>query len=385
MTSFSNSFSQKPLRVGIDVRLWSESGVGRYTKNLVLNLAKIDSKNDYFLFSLQKNISEIQAKIPNSKFKIIKADIRWHSLDEQLKFPKILNKYNLDLTHFPYFSIPIYYKKPFVATIHDLIIDHYPTGKASTLPLPIYKIKQIGYKKVLRRAISDAKAIITVSNATKEEIVGHYKATSEKIIVTYEGVEDFAQSSKLESGDLVKEYNLQPKNFLLYVGNAYPHKNLDRLIQAFKKMNKKDFYLVLVGKEDFFYKKLKASNSNKNIVFLGEVSDIDLSYLYKNAKALVAPSLMEGFGLPVLEAMQNKCPVIVSDIPVFHEICQNTATYFNPLEMDDIKEKLQKVCFGDLSNDNKKVEKGFEIASEFSWEKMAKETLKVYESCVSIR
>src|SRR4030043_2146073 len=115
-----------------------------------------------------------------------------------------------------------------------------------------------------------------------------------------------------------------PKNYFLYVGNAYPHKNLERLIQAVSKLGFLDFKLILVGKEDYFYKRLKTKAKKVSlegkVIFYGGIGRGELSYLYKNAQALILPSLMEGFGLPGLEAMAAGCPVICSDIPVFREI-----------------------------------------------------------------
>lgn len=131
------------MRIGIDARLWNETGVGRYIRNLVYNLLEIDSRNEYVLFTNKQTIEEIKEhkskiKFEDKKLKLVETNIRWHSVSEQIKFPKILEKEKLDLMHFPYFSVPILYNRPFVITIHDLIINHFSTGKASTLPTPLY-------------------------------------------------------------------------------------------------------------------------------------------------------------------------------------------------------------------------------------------------------
>src|SRR3990170_6776804 len=185
------------MRIGIDCRLWNESGVGRYTRNLVEQLLIIDRKNSYVFFVLPKDKEDLKSQISNLKsqkkleirnWKLEIADIRWHTVEEQLRFPAILNKENLDLVHFPYFSVPIFYDKPLVVTIHDLILHHFPTGEASTLPSPFYWLKLIGYKFVISNAAKKAKKIITVSNATKKEIIDHLKVDPSKVEVTYEGV-----------------------------------------------------------------------------------------------------------------------------------------------------------------------------------------------------
>ncbi len=166
------------------------------------------------------------------------------------------------------------------------------------------------------------------------------------------------------------------------MGNAYPHKNLERLIEAFSISDQNDTNLVFVGKEDFFYKRLKEKiekmGLDKKIVFYGYATDEELAFLYKNAKAIIMPSLMEGFGLPVLEAMVNKCLVLASDISVYREIAGDAAIYFNPLDAGDIVKKMENIHLND------KIQKGLDRVKMFSWERMAKETLSVYESSVSI-
>jgi glycosyltransferase involved in cell wall biosynthesis len=371
------------MKIGIDARFWDQTGVGRYTRNLVKNLQLIDKKNNYVLFIRTVDKQSVIKEIKNKNFKITYADIRWHSLEEQLKFPNILNKENLDLMHFPYFSVPLFYRKPYVITIHDLIIDHYSTGKATTLPMPLYKSKRLGYKIVIKNASSKALAIIVPSEATRDEVVNHLKVDPNKVFITHEGSELVA--GKKETGE-----NLNKKYFL-YVGNAYPHKNLDSLLNAFYNLRKefKDLYLYLVGGKDYFYKKLKDKVSemglSDSVVFAGQISDEKLGSLYENALALVMPSYMEGFGLPVLEAISNKCLVIASNIPAIYEICKSDAIYFDPFDIYDMQEKMRKVYNLGKHSFKTKIENAFKRSIVFSWKKTAIETLKVYESCFSLR
>jgi len=151
--------------------------------------------------------------------------------------------------------------------------------------------------------------------------------------------------------------------YFLYVGNAYPHKNVEVLVSAAKTAG---VGVVYVGKNDYFYKKLG--------VVPKSVSDRELTNLYKNATALVSPSLMEGFGLPAIEALRVGCPVIVSDIPVFHELLGQSAIYFNP---HDPKE-LAKILVSPIAKPKK-------LAKIYSWSAMARETLAVYETCNRVR
>jgi glycosyltransferase involved in cell wall biosynthesis len=375
------------MKIGIDCRLWSETGVGRYIRNLIKNLQVVDGKNNYVLFVLSKDYENVKCQMSNVKWKIVETDIKWHSFEEQLEFPIILKRENLDLMHFPYPSIPVFYNRPFIITIHDLIVNHFPTGLASTLPLPIYYFKLLGYKFILKRAAKNAKKIIAVSNATKNEIIDHLKIDTEKIDVIHEGVDNKLSGNwKLEIGNW-KLKNL-PSKFFLYVGNAYPHKNLERLLQALNILISEypNISLICIGKEDYFYKRLSSKVQSMKlsgkVIFLQNVSDEELSNLYQNALALILPSLMEGFGLTVLEAMANKCLVLASNIPSLQEVCGDNAIYFNPYSIKDMAKKIKEVYSNDTYYYSDKKEKGLERVKLFSWEKMAKETLKVYEDVI---
>lgn len=367
------------MRIGIDARLWNETGVGRYIRNLVWQLEKIDKKNNYVLFV--SSGTKVQGLIDtNKRFKIVETDIRWHTVREQMQFPKLLEKEKLDLIHFPYFSVPIYYKRPFVITIHDLIINHFPTGKASTLPLPLYHLKHVAYQFIMKQAAKKAQKIFTVSEATKLEIEDHLHVPADKVIVTYEGVDSNLANGKRQIAEGKEKY-------FLYVGNAYPHKNLEVLVRAYKTFadENKGTKLLFVGKEDFFYRRLKHNISEMkldgSVVFRENIDDEELSELYTNAIALIAPSLMEGFGLPPLEAMARKCLVIASDIAAHREICGDAAVYFNPTEKDSLVQSLLDVMSnGNSKQFQEKIKSGSERIKFFSWEKMAKQTLAVYES-----
>lgn len=373
------------MKIGIDARLWSETGVGRYIRNLVYNLAEIDDDNEYVLFVRKKDNDKIKSQISNlknKKWKIVEADIRWHTIDEQFKLPQILNQENLDLVHFPYFSVPVNYTRPFVITIHDLILNHFPTGKASTLPTYLYQLKRLGYRYVIAKAVSRAKKIIVPLNAVKDDLVKTLGVTPKKIVVTYEGFDEKIIGENKQSEDYTK--------YFLYVGNAYPHKNIDRLIKAFsvfRKEKNEDVKLLLIGKDDYFYKKLHEKITKENysgIIIRNNVSDKELANYYKNAIALVSPSLMEGFGLPVLEAMASSCLVLASDIPSFREVCNTSAVYFNPYSVGDINEKMQYAYELDKLAKEEYIKRGLNRARDFSWKRMAQETLKVYESSISL-
>lgn len=363
------------MRIGIDCRLWNETGVGRYIRNLVIELQELDKENHYILF-FQKDEFETVPLAKNFQKRL--ADIAWHSLDEQFSFKTIIEKEELDLMHFPYFAYPIGYRRKFIITIHDLIIDHFPTGKASTLPSPIYFLKRLGYKYILHQAIQNSKKIITVSGATKQEIIDHYQPIPEKIIVTYEGTDKNISPSSAEKIDIKLP-------FFFSVGNAYPHKNLERFVEAFELFSKENSqcYFIFVGKKDYFSTRLEEVVIQKRLMhkmfFYHEVTDGQLAYLFAHAIALVTPSLMEGFGLPAIEAMSNNCLALLSEIPAFLEVSGDAAVYFDPYDKEDIAKTLSLAYKKKIPDVAEKKYQGLIRAKGFSWKKMAKQTLEIYE------
>jgi len=370
------------MRVGIDARFYGTAGkgLGRYTQKLIENLERIDGRNQYFVFLKKENFGEYQPK--NKNFKKVLADYRWYTFSEQINMPRILNKYNLDLVHFPHFNVPLFYRRKFIITIHDLILIHFPTVRGTTLNPFFYWIKFLAYKIVIWSAIKKAKKIITVSGFTKDDILKNYKVPENKIKVTYEACDNFRAMAAINSEEAPRRYGLT-KPYILYVGNAYPHKNLERLILAFKEVNKikKDLKLVLAGKEDYFYHRLKKMTEKKNIknvIFAGFVSDRDLSLVYRQASLYVFPSLYEGFGLPPLEAMAEGTPVISSDHQCMREVLKDSAYYFNGKKTDEIAKAIVRLL-DDKKLRKKIITKGYKRIRKYSWKKMAEDTLDVYK------
>lgn len=367
------------MKIGIDARLWNESGVGRYIRNLVINLGKIDKKNSYVLFVREIDREEVQGRV-GENFTIVSFNSRWHSVSEQINFPKVIEKQKVDLMHFPYYSMPVFYRSPYVLTIHDLILHHFPTGKASTLPFWLYGFKMLSYRFVINNAAWNAKKVIAVSNFTKDDVIDHLRVHKRDVEVIYEGADDFKTSSSEK---------VEYKNYFLYVGNVYPHKNAERLIKAFEIFLRKhpDYNLVFAGRNDVFYERLR--KSNKKLVNSGKIffdydsGDEKIVALYQNAIALIRPSLMEGFSLPPLEAMESSCLVLGSDISVHREIFGDSMIYFEPKDIPGIAAKMEKLINMNEKSRKELIEKGLRTATKFSWEKTARQTLAVYESSTS--
>jgi len=173
------------MKIGIDARLMNETGVGRYIRNLILELAKIDETNSYVIFLRKNAYPEFQ--LPSSRWEKRLADISWHSMSEQLFMPAIFSREKLDLLHVPYFNVPLLYFGKFMVTIHDLTILHFDTGKASTHPYFIFKIKWFFYYLILLKALCWSEKIIAVSESTKKEILEHFDILPERVSVIYEG------------------------------------------------------------------------------------------------------------------------------------------------------------------------------------------------------
>ncbi len=370
------------MKIGIDCRLWGQGGVGRYIRNLCLSLSEIDKNNSYVLFALKNDKQEVEKKIKNKNWKIVTANFRWHSFSEQLRFPQIINKEKVDLLHFPYFSVPVMYKKPYVVTIHDLIYHHFVSGASSTLPLWLYGFKMLSYRIAINAAARKAKKIIAVSGETKKEIVDHLRINPEKIEVIYEAADDFSARGGSSFG---RKFD----NYFLFVGNVYPHKNVETLIKAFKLIAKdKNVKLIFVGREDYFYKKMKKKVGDLlqsgRVIFVHDADDQTLLSLYKDAICLIRPSLMEGFSLPPLEALSNGCLVIASDIPVHREIFEDSILYFNPREHMDLAKKMNDVLSLEKNRKEELIEKGLKKAGEYSWKKTAQQTLRIYESSLGL-
>lgn len=360
--------------IGIDARLWFESGVGRYIRNIVRGLETIKTKHEFVIFLSKKGYDEVSFSSPN--FRKVLTDIPWHTVQEQIRFKEQIEREKLDLMHFPYFSFPAFYSGKFIVTIHDLIIDHYPTGKATSLPLPIYYLKRQGYKFITKQGIRRAHGIIVPSKATKDELIKHYHANPEKIDVIYEGFDPLINGTR-------KKTKLVSNNYILYVGNAYPHKNLPSLLAAFCKirLNRK-VDLVCIGKDDYFYRKIK-KNHPEGVYFLHGIDDSALYEYYKGALCLVIPSFMEGFGLPLIEAMNLSCPVVASSTPALQEIGHDAAFYFDPNSVSGMADSINHLL-DDKNVREKNIKAGLLRSREFSWEKAIKKTLEVYESSSSI-
>ncbi|PIS32359.1 hypothetical protein COT40_00450 [Candidatus Peregrinibacteria bacterium CG08_land_8_20_14_0_20_41_10] len=368
-----------PMILGIDCRLFSTSfGIGRYTFELVRNLIKLDQVNTYYLFGYQADFKNF--KTPVNFHKVI-TEIPIYSFKEQLSFWRVLRRYPLDLMHFTHFSSPLLYRRPCIATIHDITHTVYPGRKKS------HFFHRFSYTLVISSLLKRAKQLIAVSQFTKNDLIRHFQVPSLKIRVIYEGVADEFKPIRQKTllAKTLKTFKLKP-GFLLYTGAHRYHKNLTNLILAFEKLTKtKDFSadLVITGKPDPLYPEpeqlAKTLRLQKRVRFLGAVSEKDLINLYNLASLYVFPSLYEGFGLPLLEAMACGTPVVCSNASSLPEVAgRDAALLFDPTNPQEIAQKIL-VLYQDPALQKKLIRSGFKRLKQFSWEKMARETLGIYK------
>lgn len=361
--------------IGIDAsraQIREKTGTENYSENLIKNLSSIDKKNHYRLYLRN---SHIPFDGPNVEKKVIPWSRFWTQGGlalEVLKNPP-------DILFIPAHTLPVIRPRNLktVVTIHDLGAEFLP-----------------GYHRAWQReyllfstkyAVKSATALIAVSQATKNDLVKKLNANQNKIFVVYEGVDlqKFKSQSanwrtKIKNEKTLRKYGLK-NDFFLFVGTIQPRKNLVRLIEAFSLLGRQDLSLVLVGKKgwlsDEIHEAPKRFGVESKVKFLGYVPIDDLVILYSNCRAFILPSLVEGFGLPALEAMACGARVVLSNTSSLPEVGGDAAIYVDPYDVKSIAGGLRK----SLTTDGEFKKKPVERAKLFSWDKCARETLQVLE------
>lgn len=373
------------MRIGIDARMLGPNvgggGLGRYVEELVRELGQLDHKNRYVLFLKKENLKLVE-EVAEKRL----ADIHWYTLKEQLLMPRLIDREHLDLVHFPHWNVPLLLRTPFIVTIHDLILLEEPDSAKATTRHPLVSLaKRVAHRIVLKRALKRARSIIAVSAYTKSAILRHFPwVPSEKIHVIHEGLTQFSEHApRLKPG--ATTHSVLP--YFLYVGNAYPHKNLESLLHAFSFFYKlhPEVRLVLAGRNDVFYERLKKELveidvPEDKIEFHLNPSDEDLARLYRDATLYLFPSRSEGFGLPPLEAMSFGVPVAAARRTSLPEILGDAALWFNPEDIEEMVEAME-IALTDKDLRARLIQKGFEQIKRYSWTTMARDILKIYESC----
>lgn len=368
----------------IDARSFSKSsgGFGRYSQNLIHNLAKNDTNNRYSVLLDKKGMEEWDLSVNN--FNPVLVDIPYYSVHEQTRLLNIIKKLKPDLVHYLNFNHPILYRGKYIVTIHDLTMNFFPAGKKSRSP-----IRKFGYNKVMKDAVNVSRAIIVPSSASKNDLINHLHAPQNKINVVYEAADDFLSSKnvKVAPNKILNKFSIK-KPYLLFVSQWRPHKGIAEMIEAFKAAHVKfpDVSLVMTGKgkDDFqdIIHLVKKAQESYPIITTGFVDDTELRALYQEAYAFVFPSRYEGFGLPMLEAASFGCPIIASDASCMPEVMDDAALYFKTGEAKDLSDQIIRV----LTEKQLRCKLGLKAqdrAKFFSWQKTAEETLKIYKKILN--
>ena len=353
----------------IDFRMHKASGIGTYVKSILPFLV------EKFEVILLGSKAEIRDYAWSKSVKILECKSKIYSIKEQLELPLKIPK--CDIFWSPHYNIPILpiMAKFRVVTIHDAFhLAFYDT---------LNFMQKIYAKTIFNQALSRSDIVLSVSDFSRSEIL-KYAKTDKNIFVAPNAIDEGRFNHHCDSNALeavAKDYGL-PEDFVLFVGNIKPHKNLKNLLFALEKM---DLNLVIVGKKDGFITSdsdileiIEKNNLTERIFFTGYVKDADIAAIYNLAKLFVFPSLYEGFGIPPLEAQACGCPVVCSNAASLPEVCGDSVLYFDPHNVEDIRSKIQAVL-NDENLRNELCVKGFENIKRFSWERSAKQIIEIME------
>ncbi|MBI1884084.1 MAG: glycosyltransferase family 4 protein [Chlamydiae bacterium] len=365
------------MRIGVMLRSLKQlGGIKVYTLNILDHLLKIDSKNEYVFFYNDESLLGLYAKHPNVQERIVKfpTKILW----DQVGIPLAIRKEKIDLIFNPKLSIPLFTQAKTLFPLHGL--EQFAVSE-------IFPVLDRWYFKLMMPLfVRRASRVISMTKMGVDEMVKYLGVRREKVAPIYESYHERFKVLPKESVEGLREKYHLPEKYLLFVGGLNPLKNFSNILRAFQLL-KKDWphKLVAVGFKRWKYEEDLALVSElglqNDVLFTGFVPDEDLPGLYNLAEAFVFPSLYEGFGIPVLEAMACGCPVITTTTGCSREIAADAALLVNPREPREIAEAISKV----LSDDPLKktmIEKGLAQAKNFSWEKTARETLKLMEELV---
>lgn len=364
------------MKIGIDCRLsgLTHAGIGRYIENLISRLPDLAPQIEWiFFYNTPDQILPILKKKKNITW--VYTPIRHYTLAEQIQLKNIFEAQNLDLLHVPHFNIPIRYSGKLIVTIHDLLWHEQRGSHVTTLAPWKYWLKYLGYKLVTAQAVKKATSILVPTQTIKKTLNTYYPDISSKVTVTYEGIDSSLLKFKNKK---IKKHEKQSQS-LIYVGSLYPHKNLNLVIHALRQLPA--WHLTIVGSRNVFQDQIreltKKVSVQTQVTFAGYLPDKELALEIKRSTALVQPSFSEGFGLTGLEALALGTPVLVSDIPVFKEIYENHAIYFDPFSIEDFINSLPKIEKQKVTPEDIK-----KLTNKYSWDTMSKQTLEEYKQVV---
>lgn len=364
------------MRIAVDLRRVKNPGIGRYMQGLAQAMLTQASEHE-FLLLLPPGAQDIIAD-PARRAERLCCPVKYYSLREQLELPRILRAHRIDLFHSPHFVLPLVCPCPAVVTIHDVIYLACKDDLDS-------RLGRMYYRRMIAAAARKAERIITVSEFSKSDIVRHLNIQPEKIEVIHSGVVPEFQriTAPFLLEQVRRKYSINA-DFILYAGIYKPRKNHAGLLQAFQRLLNRDLAakLVIAGPmaegESTLKKLAQDLGIAEHVVFTGPVEDSELAALYSAARVYACPSLYEGFGFTVLEAMTCGAPVVCSRETSLPEIAGDAALYADPRDPEQFSNALRQ-AFSDDGLRVKLVESGYNNCRRFSWAKAAASTIAVYE------
>ena len=368
-----NGYEAVVPRFGFDAKtgLPNRVGSGEFCYQLLRAIYNIDKKNEYFIFLPEKPTSDMPKESKNWHYVVFSGKL-WTLVGLSRRLWNYRNK--VDVFFSPTHYLPFSTTRPSVIAILDISYLHFPQLFKKR---DLYQLKLWG-----RYSLGKARRIITISKSSKNDIIKAYGVLEDKISVVYPGIKIGKDSkSEMRTSTLKEKFGID-EDFILFVGTLQPRKNIEKLIEAFSMLKNKNIILVVVGKKGWMFEKIMSAPQkfgvSDRVKFLHSVTDEELPIFYKNAMCFVFPSLYEGFGLPVLEAMQYGCPVLTSNVSSLPEAGGDAAIYFDPQSVEDMAEKINRVVSSQKTREEM-VKKGLEQIKKFSWEKSAEKTIKLLE------
>ncbi|HEX3082676.1 MAG TPA: glycosyltransferase family 1 protein [Candidatus Saccharimonadia bacterium] len=366
------------MNIVIDGRMLFWTGVGRYTRALLHELEAIDQENDYKVLVRKKDWDLWEPSAPN--FQKIECDINPYTLAEQWELYVQLRALKPDLVHFTAPNAPVLYSGRRVTTVHDLTLLDYDTSRGTGMQRWLRGLKRRPFRMVLAASLRRSTALFTPTEYVRHQIIERFGIDERRVHATLLAANPIsAKPEPIERfGDLGR--------YLFYVGNMYPYKNVGSTIRAMALLPAEYDHLdlVIAGKRDEFSAALERQAEElgvgDRVKFLGYVSDGELVSLYREAEAYINPSLSEGFGLQGLEAMLQDVPVLSAQATCLPEVYGEAAEYFDPHDPADQMEAIRRVLDDDTDVDERLRKAGHERVKQFSWRRMAHQTLDVYRS-----
>ena len=369
------------MRIAIDARKWRDYGIGTYVRNLLRHLARLDKTTDFVVLCRQQD-STVAAELGDN-FRAVIDTSPGYSVREQVTVPLDLRREGIDLLHTPHYVLPPLTPCRSVVTIHDCI----------HLRFPQYLPNRLGYvyaRSSMWLATHRSSRVLTVSEASKRDILEYFHIPQTKIDVIYNGIDErFWSPPDAEDVERTRERYQLDGRFVLYAGNIKPHKNLERLIDAFHTLRNhgfEDVKLLIIGDEISKYATLRRAvhrhKLHKYVRFLGFVPDETLAALYRLASVFVFPSLYEGFGLPPLEAMASGTPVITSNVSSLPEVVGDAAVLIDPYQSDSIASAMERVLSDAPLREDLRT-RGLQRAREFSWDHTARRVRAIYDEVLA--